>query len=76
MQLFLIALIGVGAAAVASLFTPLAIRAGRALQWKTQPSEMGDAEREAMLALLRTQYPSIPAQEQDERDRKRVARAN
>ena len=32
MQLVWIAMIGVGAAVVTSLFTPLAIRAGRALQ--------------------------------------------
>jgi hypothetical protein len=39
MQLIYIALIGLGAAGFVSLFAPLSIKAGRALQQKIQPEQ-------------------------------------
>jgi len=48
MQLVWIVVIGIVAAGVVSLFTPLAIKAGRALQWKTQPDMMRACQREPL----------------------------
>jgi len=46
MQFVLIAAVGIVAAGVVSLFTPLAIKAGRALQRKTQPDMMRTFDHE------------------------------
>lgn len=50
MQLIYIALIGIGAAIVVSLFAPLSIKAGRALQQRIQPEEQTPARSGRVVA--------------------------
>jgi hypothetical protein len=73
MQLVLIALVGIVAAGVVSLFTPLAIKAGRALQWKTQPDMMRACQRdpdEPMISLME-ELRRVQARDEERRRGKR-----